>query len=102
MFFYNYRIYHVTSAKTKKATKIKERLLGHYEDYEEACQQFNTIIREFMRTKRHKVGDMLVFKNINKVINSIKIDIVVNSNRGCEITNENAIVIKNERKNSHV
>lgn len=98
MFFYNYRIYHVTANKTKLSTKIKERLLGHYEDYEEACQQFNVIIREFMRTKRHKVGDMLVFKHINKVINSVKIDIVINSNQGCIITNDNAIVIKNERK----
>jgi len=98
MFFYEYRIYHLSSNKTKSSTKIKERLLGHYEDYEEACQQFNVIIREFMRTKRHKVGDMLVFKHINKVISSVKIDIIVNSNKGCIITNDNTIVIKNERK----
>lgn len=99
MFFYNYRIYHVISNKTKTSTKAKEQLLGHFEDYEEACQQFNGIIRGFIRTKRHKVGDMLVLKNVNKVISSVKIDITVNSNNGCAVTNSTAIVIKNKRKN---
>jgi hypothetical protein len=99
MFFYNYRIYHLISNKTKSSTTNKERLLGHFEDYHEACQQFNTIMRDFMRTKRHKIGDMLVLKYINKIISSVKIDITINSNRGCTIDeNKNAIVIKNERK----
>ncbi|HNU60701.1 MAG TPA: hypothetical protein PKL04_00725 [Methanofastidiosum sp.] len=94
--FLDYRIYHLTSHKTKTSTKFKEILLGHYEDIQEATEQFNNIVRDFMRNKRHKVGDELVLKNKSKTIGSMKIDVMI-YNPGVNI-NTNNIVIKNKRK----
>jgi hypothetical protein len=96
MFFFDYRIYHLTSQKTKISTKFKEILLGHYEEISEATQQFNEIVKDFMRNKRHKIGDELVLKNKSKIIGSLKVDIMV-YNPGVNI-NANNIVIKNKRK----
>ena len=96
MFFFDYRIYHLTSHKTKTITKFSERLLGHYEDISEATQQFNEIVKDFVRNKRHKVGDELVLKNKSKTIGSLKVDIMI-YNPGVN-TNINNIIIKNKRK----
>ena len=96
MFFFDYRIYHRTSHKTKTITKFSERLLGHYENIAEATQQFNEIVKDFMRNKRHKVGDELVLKNNSKTIGSLKVDVTI-YNPGVNI-NTNNIVIKNKRK----
>jgi len=96
MFFFDYRIYHLTSHKTKTLTKFSERLLGHYKDISEATQQFNEIVKDFMRNKRHKVGDELVLKNKSKTIGSLKVDVMI-YNPGVNI-NTNNIIIKNKRK----
>ena len=96
MFFFDYRIYHLTSHKTKTSTKFKEVLLCHFEDIAEATHQFNNIVKDFMRNKRHKVGDELVLKNKSKIIGSLKVDVMI-YNPGVNV-NTNNIIIKNKRK----
>ena len=92
MQIYDYRIYHLSS----HGSQIKERILAHCEKKDEAVIQFNAILKDFMKNRKHKIGDMLILRDKNKVISSVQVDISINNN--CCHPESNRIIIRHERK----